>query len=79
MKKTQTGVIEMLIDDLISNFSPSEFEEFIKFLLKAMKFGSKKTPQSGDKGVDVIGTMSAGSLADVKIKIQVKKYAWIAS
>ncbi|HOO97810.1 MAG TPA: restriction endonuclease [Caldisericia bacterium] len=75
MKKTQSMVIDALIDDMITKFSPSEFEEFIKFLLKAMKFGSKKTPDSGDKGVDVIGTMSAGSLADVKIKIQVKKYA----
>lgn len=67
-------------DDLISavtdrllGLSPAEFEEFIGHLLGLSGFTATVTQLVGDKGVDVIGSLDAEGLAEVSLRVQVKR------
>lgn len=50
-----------------------EFEEFIKDLLEIIGFSAETTQYVADKGIDVNGTLNAEGLADVTLRIQVKR------
>ena len=61
------------IIDALYNLHPKEFEEFITHLLNIIGFEATATQYIGDKGVDVIGMLNADGLANIKLKIQVKR------
>lgn len=50
-----------------------EFEEFIKHLLEIIGFSSETTQYVADKNIDVNGTLNAEGLADITLRIQVKR------
>ncbi|MFA5238790.1 MAG: restriction endonuclease [Phycisphaerae bacterium] len=49
------------------------FEEFIKHLLEIIGFSSETTQYVADKNIDVNGTLNAEGLADITLRIQVKR------
>ncbi len=61
------------IIDALYNLHPKEFEEFIAHLLNTIGFEATATQYVGDKGVDVIGTLNADGLANIRLRIQVKR------
>lgn len=65
------------IRDIILNglleLNGKEFEEFIKDLLEIIGFNAEMTQYVADKNIDVNGTLNAEGLADVTLKIQVKR------
>ena len=63
------GIIQRLLD-----LSGVEFEDFITNLLSTMGFETATTKPSGDKGVDVIGTLNAEGVATIDLRVQVKRY-----
>lgn len=70
--KTQ-GIRELVLNGL-NQLDGEEFEHFIKHLLEVLGFTAQTTQYSGDKGVDVKGTLNAESLAEIKLIIQAKRY-----
>lgn len=50
-----------------------EFEEFIKHILQIVGFTAETTQYVGDKNIDVNGTLNAEGLADITLRIQVKR------
>lgn len=65
-------LIGVVIDRLL-NLDPREFEEFIKHLLSIIGFEAATSQYIGDKGIDVTGSLNAGGLANIILKIQVKR------
>lgn len=58
---------------LRTGLSPSEFEEFIAALLRAMGYYARVTSYSGDGGIDVIAHRDAFGLEGDIIKVQCKQ------
>ena len=56
------------------DLSPTEFEEFIPNLLSPMGFETTTTKRVGDKGFDIIGTLTTEGVATINLKVQVKRY-----
>jgi len=50
-----------------------EFEEFIKHVLEIVGFSAETTQYVGDKGIDVNGILDAEGLADITLRVQVKR------
>ncbi len=50
-----------------------EFEHFIMHLLNVMGFQASTTQYTNDKGIDVIGILDAEGLADIIVRVQVKR------
>lgn len=50
-----------------------EFEEFIMHLLNIIGFKASTTQYTNDKGIDVIGILDAEGLADITVRVQVKR------
>jgi restriction system protein len=50
-----------------------QFEEFITHLLEAIGFSAETTKYVGDKGIDVNGILDAEGLADITLRVQVKR------
>lgn len=67
-EKLATGMIEKL-----KKMDPKKFEDFAKHLLELAGFQAATTPYVGDKGVDVVGTLSPEGLANITLKVQVKR------
>ncbi|MGD0596847.1 MAG: restriction endonuclease [Sedimentisphaerales bacterium] len=65
------------IRDLILNglleLGGKEFEEFVQHLLEIIGFTSETTQYVADKNIDVNGTLNAEGLADITLRIQVKR------
>lgn len=65
------------IRDLILNglleLRGNEFEEFIRHLLEIIGFSSETTQYVADKNIDINGTLNAEGLADITLRIQVKR------
>jgi restriction system protein len=57
----------------IRTLSPREFEEFVSHLLSMIGFETATTEYVGDRGVDVIGVLSAEGLTNLSLKIQVRR------
>lgn len=64
------GVIKRLLD-----LSPQQFEGFVTALLSTVGFETTTTQYIGDKGVDVIGDLNAEGVANLSLRVQVKRYA----
>jgi len=63
---------DIIIQDLM-NLDGKEFEEFIKHLLEVLGFASETTQYGSDKGIDVNGILNAEGLAEVTLRVQVKR------
>jgi len=50
-----------------------EFEEFIRHVLEIIGFTAETTQYVGDKGIDVNGTLDAEGLANITLRVQVKR------
>ena len=50
-----------------------EFEHFVGHLFDLVGFTASVTRPVGDKGVDVVGTLNAEGLAEVTVRVQVKR------
>lgn len=50
-----------------------EFEEFVQHLLEVIGFKAETTQYAGDKGIDVNGILDAEGLAEVTLRVQVKR------
>lgn len=50
-----------------------EFEEFIRHVLEILGFSAETTQYVGDKGIDVNGVLNAEGLAEVTLRVQVKR------
>lgn len=61
------------IIDRIMQLSPQKFEAFTAHLLSTIGFQAAATRYVGDKGVDVVGTLTAEGIAEVILKLQVKR------
>jgi len=76
---TQTKALEVERDlaakiiDTLYNLHPKEFEEFIAHLLNIIGFDATPMQYVGDKGVDVVGVLNADGLANIRLRIQVKR------
>lgn len=55
------------------NLDAKRFEEFVSTVLNALGIQAATTRMSGDKGIDIVGTLNAEGLASVNIHIQVKR------
>lgn len=66
--KLATAVLSRLFE-----LDSKQFEEFIAHLLSILGFEAATTRYIGDKGVDVIGTLNAEGLANITLRIQVKR------
>ena len=67
------GLADRLVRRLL-DLSPQEFEEFITDLLSTIGFETTVTEYVGDKGVDVLGTLNAEGVANINLRVQVKRY-----
>ena len=56
----------------IEKLDPPQFEDFVGHLLGLAGLSVLITQRSGDKGVDIIGTLSAAGLAEITLNVQVK-------
>ena len=65
---------ESLVQRLL-DFSPREFEEFTTDLLSTLGFETTVTEFVGDKGVDIIGALNAEGIANIDLRVQVKRYS----
>lgn len=73
-KKEITG--DKLVDTVkekLFDLSPEEFEKFITHLFSLIGFEAATTRYIADKGVDVIGTLNPDGLADLVLRVQVKR------
>ena len=69
---TDDELVKALIDRLLE-MGPSDFETFVGHVFTLAGFSTIVTQPAGDKGVDVIGTLNAEGLAEISLKIQVKR------
>ena len=77
-KTGQTASTQRLGEALVQrllDFSPQQFEQFITDLLSTVGFQTTVTEFVGDKGVDVLGTLNAEGIANIDLKVQVKRYS----
>ncbi|MFA6306782.1 MAG: restriction endonuclease [Patescibacteria group bacterium] len=65
--------IRDLILDGLYDLDGREFEEFIKHILEIIGFTAETTQYVGDSGIDVNGILDAEGLANVVLRIQVKR------
>ncbi len=73
-KKEVTG--EKLINavkEKLFDLHPQEFEKFITHLLNVIGFEAATTRYVSDKGVDVVGTLNPDGLANIILRVQVKR------
>ena len=72
--KTVTG--RALLGKIVDSFydmSWKDFQDFVTNLLGNMGFDATTTQYVGDKGVDVIGNLNAEGIANITLRVQVKR------
>lgn len=57
----------------LHDLHPKQFEEFVADFLAAVGFDAQPTVYVGDGGIDVAGTLDAQGLAQVLLRVQVKR------
>ena len=65
--------IRDIIIDSLTGLDGKEFEEFIKHILEVVGFTAETTQYVGDKGIDVNGVLDAEGLAEITLRVQVKR------
>lgn len=82
-EKTPTRKVEVTGKELylavvnkLLELNPQEFEHFMAHILSTIGFQAAVTQYVGDKGVDVIGTLSAEGMAEITLRLQVKRVTW---
>lgn len=65
--------IRDIIFDGLLGLNAKEFEKFIRHLLEIIGFTAETTQYVGDKGIDVNGNLDAEGLANVTLRVQVKR------
>jgi restriction system protein len=69
---------DMILTGLLE-LDGKEFEEFIKHILEIIGFTAETTKYVADKNIDVNGTLNAEGLADITLRIQVKRVRSVIS
>lgn len=69
---TKSNSIEA-IKDKIMQIKPSEMEEFVAAVLRAMGYKTRVTQKTGDRGVDIIASTDGLGFHAPRIKVEVKK------
>jgi predicted Mrr-cat superfamily restriction endonuclease len=67
-----TRIRDIVLDGLLG-LNAKEFEKFIRHLLELIGFAAETTQYVGDKGIDVNGILDAEGLANVTLRVQVKR------
>lgn len=70
--KRAKDVIEHVRDQLMV-MHPKAFEAFVASYFSAIGYDAEPTPYVGDGGIDVAGTLNAEGLAEVLLRVQVKR------
>jgi len=65
--------ISEIIVDRLFNLTPREFEEFVQHILSIVGFEAATTSYVADGGVDVVGKLNTEGLAEVNLRVQVKR------
>lgn len=63
---------DVILDGLM-DLNAKEFEIFIRYMLEMIGFTAETTRYVGDKGIDVNGTLDAEGLANIILRVQVKR------
>ena len=69
---TGDDLVEVVLRRM-AGLGPAQFEDFAGHLLGLAGFSASVTQTVGDKGVDIIGTLSAAGLAEITLNVQVKR------
>lgn len=72
LTKTHSNIYDAVINRLFE-MGAREFQDFINQILNVAGFEAAVTEYVGDKGVDIMGNLNAEGLAQVKLKVQVKR------
>ena len=72
LARTHKNIYDAVISRLFE-LEAREFEKFIRYVLNLVGFEAAITDFVGDKGVDVVGSLNAEGLAQIKLKVQVKR------
>ncbi len=67
------GIRDRVLSGLLE-LDGREFEEFISHLLSLIGFQAEATQYTGDKGIDVTGTLDVDGIAEITLRVQVKRY-----
>ncbi len=70
--KAQVDVLDHVVMRLLS-LHPQKFEEFVADYFEAIGYDAFSTVYSGDGGIDVSGALDAEGLAQVLLRVQVKR------
>lgn len=62
-----------IIQEALLELDGREFEEFIRHLLEIIGFEAQTTQYVGDKGIDVTGILNAEGIAEITLRVQVKR------
>ncbi len=57
----------------LHDLHPRDFEKFVRAVLEAVGFEASNNPYVADGGIDVNGVLNAEGLAEVNLKVQVKR------
>lgn len=69
---TGDDLVEVVLRRM-AGLGPPQFEDFVGHLLGLAGFSASVTQRVSDKGVDIIGTLSAAGLAEITLNVQVKR------
>ncbi|GAH96991.1 unnamed protein product, partial [marine sediment metagenome] len=73
IKEDPGNELAKVIISRLFNLAPEKFEHFVTHLLTLVGFEATATQYTGDRGVDVIGTLNPEGLANITLKAQVKR------
>jgi predicted Mrr-cat superfamily restriction endonuclease len=65
--------VRNIVLDSLMELNGREFEKFISHLLEILGFTAETTQYVGDKGIDVNGTLDAEGVANITLRVQVKR------
>jgi restriction system protein len=68
----KVDVVDHLLTKL-HDLHPKDFEAFVADYFRAIGYDAKPTPYVSDGGIDVAGTLNAEGLAEVSLRVQVKR------
>jgi restriction system protein len=72
IKKPVKDVVQHVLERL-HQMRPKAFEDFVAAYFAAIGYDSEATQYVGDGGIDVVGTLDAEGLAQILLRVQVKR------